>query len=113
MKVPIYCIDSSDSGILVCALTDPFPNPNLRHTIPNSHRFGQQIANLADPLGVTPQGLVGLGPPRRDEILAETDNRHAVFLFDNQTIGHIMPSYAAFSLSSFRRLTCGMARSPP
>jgi DNA helicase-2/ATP-dependent DNA helicase PcrA len=45
-----------------CALTDPFPDPNLKRTIPNSHRFGQQIADLADPLGVTPQGLVGLGP---------------------------------------------------
>ncbi len=84
-----------------CTLTDPFPNPNLKRTIPNSHRFGQQIANLADPLGVTPQGLVGLGPSRRDEIPVNTDNRHTIFLFDDQTIGHVMPSYAAYLLELF------------
>jgi hypothetical protein len=84
-----------------CALTDPFPNPNLKRTIPNSYRFGQQIANLADPLGVTQQGLVGLGPSRCNEMLADTDNRHAVFLFDDQTISHVMPYYAAYLLELF------------
>jgi DNA helicase-2/ATP-dependent DNA helicase PcrA len=84
-----------------CTLTDPFPDPNLKRTIPNSHRFGQQIADLADPLGVTPQGLVGLGPSRRDEIPTNTDNRHTIFLFDDQTIGHVMPSYAAYLLEVF------------
>jgi hypothetical protein len=89
------------SSQMECALTDPFPDPNLKRAIPNSHRFGQQIADLADPLGVTPQGLVGLGPSRRDEIPANTDNMHAVFLFDDQTIGHVMPSYAAYLLELF------------
>ncbi len=84
-----------------CTLTDPFPDPNLKRTIPNSHRFGQQIADLADPLGVTPQGLVWLGPSRRDEIPANTDNRHTVFLFDDQTIGHVLPSYAGYLLELF------------
>jgi len=83
------------------ALTDPFPNPIVKRTVPNSHRFGQQIANLADPLGVTPQGLIGLGPSRRDEISAQTDNRHAIFLFDDLTIGHVMPSYAHYLLELF------------
>jgi len=83
------------------ALTDPFPNPNLKRTIPNSYRFGQQIANLADPLGVTPQGLVGLGPSRRDETSAQTDNRHAIFLFDDLTIGRVLPSYAGYLLELF------------
>jgi hypothetical protein len=83
------------------ASTDPFPDPNLKRTILNSHRFGQQIADLADPLGVTPQGLVGLGPSQREEIPTETDNRHAVFLFDDQTIGHVMPSYAEYLIEIF------------
>lgn len=83
------------------ALTDPFPDPNLKLAIPNSYRFGQQIANLTDPLGATPQGLVGLGPSRRDEIPANTDNKHAVFLFDDQTIGYVMPSYAAYLIELF------------
>jgi len=29
------------------------------------------------------------------------DNRHAVFLFDDQTIGHVMPTYTAFLLELF------------
>ena len=53
----IYQYSSQTEG----ALTDPFPDPSLKRTIPNSHRFGQQIANLANPLAVTPQGLIGLG----------------------------------------------------
>ena len=89
------------SGQTEGALTDPFPDPSLKRTIPNSHRFGQQIANLANPLGVTPQALVGLGTSQRNEISAVTDNRHAVFLFDDQTIGHVMPSYAAYLLELF------------
>lgn len=83
------------------ALTDPFPNPTLKRTIPNSHRFKQQIANLADPLGVTPQGLIGLGPSRSDEMSAVTDSKHTVFLFNEQTIGHVLPSYAAYLLELF------------
>ena len=81
-------------------LTDPFPDPALIHDIPKSHRFGQQIADLAGPLGVTPQKLVGLGP-RRNEIPADTDSKHAVFLFDDQTIGYVLPSYAAYLIELF------------
>ncbi len=83
------------------ALTDPFPDPNLVRNIPNSYRFGQQIADLANPLGVIPQTLVGLGPPRHHEISADTDSRHAAFLFDDQTIHYVMPSYAAYLLELF------------
>ncbi len=93
----IYQYSSQTEG----ASTDPFPDPNLKRTIPNSHRFGQQIAKLADPLAVTPQGLVGLGPSWRDEIPTKADNMHAVFLFDDQTIGHVMSSYAAYLLELF------------
>jgi len=58
------------------------------------------IVNLADPLGVTPQKLVGLGP-RRDEITSDTDSKHAVFLFEDRTIGHVLPSYAAYLIELF------------
>jgi len=34
-------------------------------------------------------------------MLADTDNRHAVFLFDDQTISHVMPYYAAYLLELF------------
>lgn len=82
------------------ASTDPFPDAVLKRDIPHSHRFGQQIADLADPLGVTPQKLVGLGP-RRDAIRAETESKHAVFLFGDQTIGHVLPTYAAYLIELF------------
>ncbi len=77
-------------------LTDPFPDTNLKCSIPNSHRFGQQIADFADPLGVTPQGLVGLGPVWRNLIATDTNGKHAVLLFHDQTIDCVMPSYAAY-----------------
>lgn len=83
-----------------CALTDPFPDANLTRVIQNSHRFGQQIATLASPLGVTPQELLGLGP-RRDEIMSNTDGRHAIFLFDDQTVRSVLPSYGAYLIELF------------
>lgn len=88
----IYQYSSQDEN----TLTDPFPDARLKCSIPNSHRFGQQIADFADPLGVTPQGLVGLGPVRRNLIRADTKDKHAVLLFDDQTIDCVMPSYAAY-----------------
>jgi DNA helicase-2/ATP-dependent DNA helicase PcrA len=91
------------------ASADPFPDLALKRDIPNSHRFGQQIADLADPLGVVPQKLIGLGP-RRDEISADTDSKHTIFLFDDRTIGHVLPSYAAYLIELFseRELRDGM-----
>jgi hypothetical protein len=83
-----------------CALTDPFPDAKLRRVIDNSHRFGQQIATLANPLGVTPQELLGLGP-RRDKIRTNTDGRHAIFLFDDQTVRSVLPSYSAYLIELF------------
>lgn len=89
------------SNQTVGPLTDPFPNPNLVRNIPNSYRFGQEIADLAIPLGVRPQTLVGLGPARHHEIPTDTGSRHAVFLFDDQTIHNVMPCYAAYLLELF------------
>jgi hypothetical protein len=83
-----------------CASSDPFPDANLRRVIHNSHRFGQQIAILANPLGVTPQELVGLGP-RRDKIQTNTDGGHAIFLFDDQTVRSVLPSYSAYLIELF------------
>jgi hypothetical protein len=80
--------------------TDPFPNPNLKHNIPNSYRFGQQIADLADPLAVTPQRLDGAGP-RSGKIRTDADGRHAAFLFDDRTILSVLPSYAAYLIEVF------------
>lgn len=82
------------------ARTDPFPEINLRMPIPNSYRFGQQIANFANPLGLVPHGLVGLGP-RTDVVSTDVGSKHAIFLFDDVTIQHVLPCYATYLVDLF------------
>jgi hypothetical protein len=96
------------SGQIDGGTTDPFPDATLLRTIPNSHRFGQQIADFANPLAASPHGLIGLGP-RSDEIFTDTAGKHAIFLFDNKTVGHVMPCYASYILELFsdRELQAG------
>jgi superfamily I DNA/RNA helicase len=79
---------------------DPFPDPTLKWAIPNSHRFGPRIAALADPLGVSPHGLIGLGP-RQSGSATDTEGKHAVFLFDDGTVEQAIPSYAAYLIEIF------------
>ena len=77
------------------AQSDPFPNPAIRRDIPNSFRFGQSIASLANPVAVEPQGLVGqggLGPTGSPELAG----RHAIFLLDDDTVEHVLPSFARY-----------------
>ena len=82
-------------------VSDLFPDPVIKASIPNSYRFGQQIANFANPLGVLPQGLHGLGPARRNSVPADTQNKHTVFLFTDDTIGCVLPSFAAYLAEVF------------
>jgi DNA helicase II / ATP-dependent DNA helicase PcrA len=77
------------------ATTDIFPDQYVRRDIPNSHRFGQQIADFADPLGIVPHKLVGCGP-QEGATKANTANRHAIILFDDQTIDAVIPGYADY-----------------
>ena len=82
------------------AATDPFPMPAARTDIPNSFRFGQSIADLADPLALEPQGLQGKRPAVAG---AESDmsGKHAIFLFDNKNIGRVLEAYAAYLVEVF------------
>jgi DNA helicase-2/ATP-dependent DNA helicase PcrA len=82
-------------------VSDPFPDPSLKASIPNSYRFGQQIADFANPLGIVPQGLQGLGPAHQDSVLSDTQNKHAVFLFTDDTIDCVLPSFAAYLTETF------------
>jgi DNA helicase-2/ATP-dependent DNA helicase PcrA len=50
------------AGLTSGATTDQFPDSCIRREIPNSHRFSQEIANLANPLALKPQNLIGCGP---------------------------------------------------
>jgi len=88
------------SGQIGGVTTDPFPDAALVMTIPNSYRFGQQIADFANPLAASPYGLIGLGP-RPDEVATDTTGKHALFLFDDQTVGHVMPCYGSYLLELF------------
>lgn len=82
------------------AVTDPFPNAGAAETIPNSHRFGQSIAFLADPLAIIPQALVGQGGqgPNGE---AELAGRHVVMLFDEPDIESILPAFTSLLRESF------------
>lgn len=82
------------------AATDSFPDKSIKQDIPNSHRFGQQIADLANPLAIEPQGLIGRGPPK-DKASTDTKDKHAIFLFDDQTISRVLPVYAEYLASVF------------
>ena len=82
------------------AESDPFPIDGIRRDIPNSHRFGQQIADLANPLGLRPQHLQGLGPPNHT-IQSETAGAHAVILFDDDSMTSVLGCYASYLQEQF------------
>jgi DNA helicase II / ATP-dependent DNA helicase PcrA len=79
------------------AVTDIFPiSPHV--DLPNSHRFGSEIAKLADPLGVRPHGLIGCGP-RKPPALGPPAN--TIFLFDEDNVQSVLPSFAQHLIASF------------
>ena len=83
---------------------EPFPDPDLARClgIPNSHRFGSEIAALASPFAVIPvgtNGLCGIGP----NAVAGTPGRcpHAIFVFpDNSTAG-VLDAFGRHVLTHF------------
>jgi hypothetical protein len=83
------------------ATTDAFPSKDVaREDLPNSHRFGQRIASLADPLGLLPYGLKGHGP-RRSLASGSSDARHTIFLFDGEGSGRVLQAYAGLLMDTF------------
>jgi DNA helicase II / ATP-dependent DNA helicase PcrA len=82
------------------ATTDCFPVHANRKDIPNSLRFGQQIANLANPLALIPQSLKGCGPPP-NRITSETNGKHAIFMFEDTNIHRVLEAYAEYLLQVF------------
>lgn len=75
------------------ATTDTFPLAAICKTIPNSHRFGNEIAAFADPLALSPHSLVGCGP-QDGKIASDANGRHTVFLFDDSSLEHVIEAYA-------------------
>lgn len=80
------------AAVTAGATTDVFPGA-VRADLPNSFRFGGEIANLADPLGLTPQGLVGLasGPHHPPTIL----------LFNDGSVRSVLSEYGSLLRESF------------
>lgn len=78
--------------------------------VAESHRFGRNIASLAEPFAVRGEQLIGRGPARG---VVDDDNErtHTVFLFDEATIADVLPAYGEYLLSQFnetelRRAEC-------
>jgi superfamily I DNA/RNA helicase len=82
------------------AATDPFPTPGATEALPNSHRFGQSIASLADPLAIVPPTLVGQGGHGLNGE-AEMAGQHVVLLFEEPHIESILPIYASLLRENF------------
>ncbi len=80
--------------------TDEFPDSAVEMAIPNSHRFGQRIADLADPLGLIPYCLKGHGPTKRLASGAK-NGPHTIFLFDVNSAGKVMGAYAELLVETF------------
>ena len=83
-----YAGQIEDAGL------DAFPDAVIRTDIPNSFRFDQSIADLADPLAVGPQGLRGLKEPAGP-------GSHAILLFNDETIGFVLERYSAILMDVF------------
>lgn len=82
------------------ATVDLFPGSS-KHDLPSSFRFGQQIANFADPLGLKPHGLIGNGPGGED-IKTDTSKNHAIFLFPKELTNQVIPAYCNYLLDVFK-----------
>lgn len=110
----IYNSFSNNKGVQ----TDPFPSQDkgIKRTIPNSYRFGPNIAKIAAPLRVSPYegGLVGEGPPpicpefpKQDK--TRKDLQPILFLFDGDQITEVLQVYAELLIKKFTKeeLKCG------
>lgn len=91
----IYAYEGQDG-----AATDSFPVEDIKRTLPNSYRFGNSVAALANPLGVSPHGLVGQGGVGRSGE-PELVGRHAIFLVDDNSAGRVIDVYVAYLRQEF------------
>lgn len=76
--------------------TDPFPFQDMTkvRTLPNSHRFGQEIADLCNPFAALPVegGLTGQGPntSRAD---FDSARKHTLILFAPDKVQEVLPKF--------------------
>lgn len=84
--------------------SDPFPDPDLARClgIPNSYRFGPEVAALASPFAITPvgtAGLCGIGPRLIDGAPAACG--HTIFIFPDSTPAGVLDAYGKHVLATF------------
>ncbi|WP_018276051.1 UvrD-helicase domain-containing protein [Teredinibacter turnerae] len=84
------------------ASTDKFPSGTIID-LPNSFRFGENIANASNPFAVRPQGLKGKGPSTNSS--NEESKENILFLFDDNSIKDVLPAYAKHIIKTFSKET--------
>ncbi|MDD4929795.1 MAG: UvrD-helicase domain-containing protein [Gallionella sp.] len=84
------------------AATDKFPGVS-KMELPNSYRFGQTIADMADPLGLEPYGLQGIGP-KKALTSCTPEAQHTIFLFDENSAAKVLDAYGELLLETFSDL---------
>lgn len=93
------------------AKSDQFPSreEGIKKELPNSHRFGAEIASLVNNLALNPfdKGLQGHGP-NTNKATANTDKKHTIFLFKDGEIDKVLPEYAKHILEVFRHDSNGL-----
>lgn len=67
--------------------------------LPDSHRFGQKIADLADLLGLRPYGMRGQGPKKY--LTSGKEGKHTIFFFDNDSAKEVLKAYAELLIETF------------
>jgi len=82
------------------ATTDKFPDDTVKKELPNSHRFGQVIADLADPLGLVPYVLKGQGP-KTSLASGVSEGQHTIFLFAEDRATKVIDAYAKLLITTF------------
>ena len=82
------------------ATTDVFPDESIKRDLPTSHRFGQKIADFADPLGIIRYRLVGQGP-KKSLASGQPEAPHTIFLFDSDRSEAVLDAYGALLIDTF------------
>ena len=92
----IFDFSDSDSSTV-----EPYPDPDPAYClgIPNSYRFGPQIAALASPFAVNlvgSEGLFGIGP--KGSGVTTQDCKHAIFVFPDDSTDGVLDAFAKHTL---------------
>ncbi len=77
---------------------EPYPDPACCLEIPNSYRFGPEIAALASPFAVHPvgfDGLSGIGPKGLG--IAAQDSKHAIFVFPDDSTDGVLDAFGKYA----------------